>query len=265
MVSLNTVGENNKMNYETLNEQTNKILKGAAYINRLLVEEERGRIAGGKRNVEASLIVAANERANPTEQNDVKREQQEELLKEYAFKNELWFEESSFSPDDLIAEGAESRVYPSPINGYVRKVINYRRYSNTPLDFLDNRISLHNYLFPGTAYELIGFANTEDFAGKKQFAFVADQSFVKGRYLNLYELPKFEDAMKVGGWIYERESFKPLLYSKDYVVKDLHLENVLLTDKNCYSFIDAVPSLNTANSGYHGARIYGKGEVISIQ
>ena len=54
-LSFNPILENNRMNYETLSEQTNKILKGAAYINRLLVEEERGRIAGGKRNVEASL------------------------------------------------------------------------------------------------------------------------------------------------------------------------------------------------------------------
>jgi len=87
-VSLSPIAENNKTNYEALNEQTNKILKGACYINRLLVDEQRGRITGGKRNVKVSLIVAANERANPTEQNDVKREQYEKLLKEYALKNE---------------------------------------------------------------------------------------------------------------------------------------------------------------------------------
>jgi hypothetical protein len=252
------------MNYETLHEQTNAILKGAAYINRLLVEEERGRNAGGKRNVEASLIVATNESANPTEQNDVKREAQENLLENYALKNKLWFTAASFNVDDLIGEGAESKVYPSPNKGYVRKVINYRRYSNTPMDFLDNRISLHNYLFPDTAYILAGFTNTEDFTGKKQFAFVVEQTFIQGRYLNSYEHQYFKDEMRGEGWNYELENFKPLLFSKDYVVRDLHPENVLLTNKNSYSFIDPVPSLNTADSGYNGTRIYGNGEVIYI-
>ena len=74
------------MNCETLNNQTNKIRKGTAYIKRPLVDEESGRGAGDKRNVEASLIVAANERANPTEQNVIKREAQDNLLKNYALK-----------------------------------------------------------------------------------------------------------------------------------------------------------------------------------
>ena len=118
---------------------------------------------------------------------------------------------------------------------------------------------LHNYYFPDTAYTLLGFTEIASVL----YA-VVEQPFVKGRYLNKNELHQFEDVMRREGWNYDLENFKPLLYSKDYVVKDLHLENVLLTNKNNYSFIDTVPSLNTANSRYNGTRIYGNGEVIYI-
>ncbi len=50
--------QNNKINYEELNKYSNEIISGKIYINRLLLAEESGRIAGGERNVEASIILA---------------------------------------------------------------------------------------------------------------------------------------------------------------------------------------------------------------
>jgi len=44
------------------------------------VEGQGGRNAEVKRNVEASLFVAANKRANPAKQNDVEREEQYRLV-----------------------------------------------------------------------------------------------------------------------------------------------------------------------------------------
>jgi len=43
------------MNCETLNNQTNKIRKGTAYIKRPLVDEESGRGAGDKRMLKHPL------------------------------------------------------------------------------------------------------------------------------------------------------------------------------------------------------------------
>ena len=152
--------------------------------------EEQGRTKGGRRNVEASLLLSANERANSKEQGSNVREKQEDLLKAYAIENSIWFTEDSFSDNDFIDEGTESKVYTSPKDKYVRKTINYKRYSKTPQEFLDNRISLHNYLFPETNYELIGFTEVEDFTGKKTFAFVVEQPFIEGSHVDLYLMKK---------------------------------------------------------------------------
>ena len=70
------------INYEELNKYSNEIINGTIYINRLLLAEEGGRIAGGERNVEASIILATNEASNPTKQNELKRTEQENCLKD---------------------------------------------------------------------------------------------------------------------------------------------------------------------------------------
>ena len=262
---LQIVIQNNKINYEELNKYSNEIINGTIYINRLLLAEESGRIAGGERNVDASIILATNEAANPTKQNEFKRTEHEKLLKDYADNKKIWFDESQFQENDIITQGAEAKVYPSPKEGYVRKVINYRRYSNTPLEFLDNRVSLHNYLFPDTAYTLAGFTNTEDFTGNKQFAFVVEQPFVQGRYINFdKDLEAFKSELEKGGFTFKVENFRPLLVGKDYIVEDLHQENILVTKQGNFRFIDTVPSLNTKKSKYQGTRLYGDGELISI-
>jgi len=50
-----------------LNETTAGILGGIANLNRLSLEEEQGRRKGGKRNVEASIILSADARTNGKE------------------------------------------------------------------------------------------------------------------------------------------------------------------------------------------------------
>lgn len=152
--------QSGKFDYdENIRKNTERILKGFACLDRLSLAEEAGRNKGGARNVEASLLLSANERANAQEQKSIRRNSEEKILKDYADKNNLWLD---FSNDPYFAEGAEAFIYPSPELGYVRKAINYKRYADTPLAFLDNRISLHNYLFPDTAYMLIGFTTIED-------------------------------------------------------------------------------------------------------
>jgi len=45
------------------------------------VEKQSSRSEGGRRNGQASLLVAANERANSTEQNDFERQRRKKLVK----------------------------------------------------------------------------------------------------------------------------------------------------------------------------------------
>jgi hypothetical protein len=167
----------NKINYETLRRKTDAIFSGTFYIDCLSFREEQGRIKGGRRNVEATLILGAGERAGTAEQRNV--EEQEKLLTDYAHKSGIWIDESSFKIAGQIAEESEAKVYYFPGKGIVRKVVNYRRFSKTPLDHLNNRITLHNYLFSGTTYELVGFTNTEDFTGNKTFAFCSRTALCK--------------------------------------------------------------------------------------
>lgn len=69
---------NNKINYEKLRRTTDAIFSGAFYIDSISFREEHGRIEGGRRNVEASLILGASKRAGTAEQRSV--EEQVKLL-----------------------------------------------------------------------------------------------------------------------------------------------------------------------------------------
>ncbi|MDR0566126.1 MAG: hypothetical protein LBG47_03675 [Prevotellaceae bacterium] len=90
--------------------------------------------------------------------------QTKNALKAFAKEKEKHGEKIWFSSQDVEAmaasavdktAGAEADVYYMP-DGTVTKVVEH---SNTPLEFLDDRISLYNHLFPETSYELIGFTD----------------------------------------------------------------------------------------------------------
>ncbi len=103
---------------------------------------------------------------------------------------------------------------------------------------------------------MVGFTTTEDFTGKKQFAFVVEQPYVTGRFLDYSkEADQFRNEIKKVGFNVELENFKPKLFNDSYIVRDLHAENVLFTNKGSYLFIDTVPVLNTDD----GQRHYGDG------
>lgn len=252
---------NNKINYEKLRTTTDAIFSGTCYINTLSYREEQGRIKGGRRNVEASLLLGANERTGTAKQGNA--EEQEKILKKYAHESGIWVDESSFTSENFIAEESEAKVYRSTENGTITKVVNHRRFSKTPLDYLNNRITLHNYLFSDTSYKLAGFTNTEDFTGNTTFAFVVEQPFIQGRYIDFTrEEGLFKNEIKKWGFNLEYENHKPLLFNNDYIIKDLHEENIIVDEQGNFFFIDTVPSLNTRDSGYDGTREYGTGGLI---
>jgi len=133
-------------------------LSGTATITRLDPEEERGRIAGGRRNVEAALVLGTAFAVNQGKQsgsclnlNELSALQKGEL-KQYAEYVEqkgkkLWYSEVDIEnlKKQAIAQsgGAEADVFFMP-DGYVIKIVEH---NSLPLEFLDDRISLYNYLF----------------------------------------------------------------------------------------------------------------------
>jgi hypothetical protein len=60
----NLYNENGEFNYEIIKDVARRIGSGELEISRLTREEEAGRIEGGRRNVEASIIAGAETRAN---------------------------------------------------------------------------------------------------------------------------------------------------------------------------------------------------------
>ena len=156
--------------FQKIKKDAKSIIEGKSFFNRLSLSEEQGRIAGGRRNVEASIVVAESKGAG-TEAEQSK--QQEQDLEIYAKKEGIWFPDYEIFGEE-IDRGSEAKVYYNG-EGYVIKVIDLY-YSKDPQDFLD-RITLTNSVFPESKLELFGFSRKEDFLGiVKQKYVVAERT-----------------------------------------------------------------------------------------
>lgn len=85
------------------------------------------------------------------------KKQETERLIHYIESQKYWFQDADYS--QYISEGAEQRVYLKN-SQYVLK-LNDSIYYLSWLDYFHNLL-LHNYFFPDTAYELLGFTNQKD-------------------------------------------------------------------------------------------------------
>jgi hypothetical protein len=259
--------EEGEIDHDKLKRAADAIEEGIAHLNRLSLEEESGRAKGGRRNVEASSLLGADRQANSEKYNRQKpyeiAESQEKILKKYAKKMKIWLSEKNISNNSSrrLPDGAESHVYLDKNGKHVIKVTNYLVMNETPQDFLDNKISLHNHLFPDTSYELIGFTENED-----GFAFVVRQPFVEGEMILNESNPELTDRMrklliaemqKMGFEVNNESTY----INDNYVIDDLHIGNVIITSKGNFRFIDTALRLNTKKIGYDGTREYGSGEI----
>lgn len=85
---------NEKIDIKQIKQDAEKIIKGEKRIKRLSPEEEEGRIKGGRKNVEATLVLRGNEISDSTEPQRIAEliEKQEDILTDYAKNNNAWFE-----------------------------------------------------------------------------------------------------------------------------------------------------------------------------
>lgn len=158
------------VDYERIKTIAAGIMSGTIRIVRLNDNEEQGRIQGGQRNVEASLIAGAEEGSGAEgESRGSAIQRSEEALEAYARNEGIWFDDLD-SEYPQIAEGFEAIVYEDPDPAFVLKSARFA--DSSPMETLDQRVSLFNHLFPETAYELKGF--TRDAKG---FRFVLRQPF----------------------------------------------------------------------------------------
>jgi hypothetical protein len=277
----------NRMEYGKLSELARRVVAGTATIARLDKAEELGRIAGGIRNVEATIVLGTAFGYYQGEQNGTRSPineqsaQQKAVLTAYAdeaMKNgvKLWCSETDIEEikQKSIAQsgGAEADVYFMPDGNVIKVVEHY----GTPLEFLDDRISLYNYLFPGTKYELLGF--TDNPYDADYVSFIVSQKEIEGgtflkqlKDVSIYDLETRKEAeIKLYKIIEQhlKEKFDAVpsitanTYSNsNYIIRDLHFENVmtvgnvLANPKEHLYIIDANVSLNT-DKQYGGKREY---------
>ena len=217
--------ENDRANQQIINNS-----------KRLFQDEEVGRSKGGSRNVAATKILQGYESAN--------REKQQYVLTEWAKENNYWFmwEEIKNEFGMFLSEKtSEAKVFMYD-EGYVLKVTKVKR----PLEFLDNRIALHNYLFPGTIYELLGFCNRYD--GK--FCSVLIQPFIEGIKPTHDEIYN-EMVNKRGFTKKSNPDLKATYYNNDYIISDLYTDNFIKDINGDLFCIDPRIKLNPKNRSYN--------------
>jgi len=181
-------------------------------IERLLLAIEEGRTLGGIRNVEATKILRRSE--------DADFGTHERWLTEYAVNSACWFDLKDIKSNfKYLGSGAEADVYLDIDGKYVLKVVNYRAFSETPLEFLTNRISVHNAIFPGTAYELVGFTYSHEI-DEEGFYFITKQLFIDSKKPRPTQ-EEIDEYMKRKGFVI----YDGTCIIENYVISDLAPRN----------------------------------------
>ena len=155
----------------------------------------------------------------------------------------------------------EADVYRSFTGSHVIKLIGYKHARlMTPLEFLDNRISLWNHIFPDTAYTLIGITRDP----KGYFRFVIQQPYVqKGGHIQENELIEF---MEKSLGMKPFDAVEPTTFiNRFYNINDLHLKNVIKSPDGTILFIDGVTILNEPDEGMNGIRAYPDFDVFDAE
>jgi hypothetical protein len=156
------------------------------------------------------------------------KEEQAERLKQFATINNLWL--LSLPQDSqYLTRGGESKVYLDSDNRHVIK-INDAVYYATWLEYF-NSLVLHNLIFPGTAYDLLGFSNIDGnlHAAVRQLYITSDAP------VNLADTSAF---LLSNGFVNTRRQD---YFNAEYglILEDMHDENVLM-NTNTLFFIDTV-------------------------
>jgi len=174
----------------------------------------------------ASYLNDGTQSSNEAENSKQIREKETTRLEYFISENNLWIDDIDFT--QFVSEGAEQRVYLKDANHVIK--LNDAIYYSYWLHYFQNLL-LHNYFFPDTAYEFMGFTkeNQNLFAVVKQpFITITQET----------ELAKVKLFLEANGFINQRNND---YYNPDLgiILEDLHDENVL-TKHDVLYFIDTV-------------------------
>ena len=154
------------------------------------------------------------------------KKQETKRLIDFITSNNLWVNEIDFS--QYVSEGAEQRVFLKD-GEHVLKLNDGIYYSSWKEYFYN--LLLHNYFFPDTAYNLIGFTKENEVV----YA-VVQQNYVS--ITSSTDLKEVREFMKSNGFINNRNN-DYINSELGIILEDLHDENVLTQNEILY-FIDTV-------------------------
>jgi hypothetical protein len=159
------------------------------------------------------------------------KKQETKRLEIYISEKNLWID---VDLSQYVSEGAEQKVYLKDTENVLK--LNDSIYYNSWKDYFYNLL-LHNYFFPDTAYDLIGFTKDNDIL----YA-VVQQSYVS--ITANTDLNQVKEFLTRNGFENNRNNdyINPEL---GIILEDLHDENVLTRNEVLY-FIDTVFYLTEA-------------------
>lgn len=159
------------------------------------------------------------------------KKQETKRLENYISEKNLWID---IDLTQYVSEGAEQKVYLKDTENVIK--LNDSIYYNSWKDYLYNLL-LHNYFFPDTAYDLIGFTKDNDIL----------YAVVQQAYVSITantDLKQVKEFLTRNGFENNRNNdyINPEL---GIILEDLHDENVLTRNEVLY-FIDTVFYLTEA-------------------
>ncbi|GHN03000.1 hypothetical protein WSM22_44890 [Cytophagales bacterium WSM2-2] len=189
-------------------------------------------ISRAGQNSKGNLIEAATyhlgkskETGRNTQADEFTKNQEAEKLTAWIHEAKLWIKEVNESR--FIARGAEQRVYLDADPKYVIK-LNDSIFYEYWLDYFHNLL-IHNFLFPQTAYELIGF-----YAENNVLHAVVRQAFIE---ITEPTNPAIVKEFLTANGFQLKKNNDYFSQEAGIILEDLHDENVL-TNKGTLFFID---------------------------
>lgn len=153
------------------------------------------------------------------------KKQETKSLENYIAEKNLWI---SIDLTQYISEGAEQKVYLKDTENVLK--LNDSIYYNSWKDYLYN-LMLHNYFFPDTAYDLIGFTKDNNIL----------YAVVQQAYVSITantDLKQVKEFLILNGFENNRNN-DYINRELGIILEDLHDENVLTRNEVLY-FIDTV-------------------------
>jgi hypothetical protein len=229
--------------FEETKQNANDIITGKKVFERFSPQEQRGLAEGGANHVEASILLAENER---TGNKDNSTEAQENRVESYAKDKGIWTDNTTKSLTEKygepIASGEEAIVWADPKNGKVIKTQDTFQYENLQQK-LDG-ITLHNTYFPEASIKVLGFGRN----AKGEFQVIVEQPFIQGEKLTQQEIKTFLE--KTGFKEDENGHFS----NGETIIEDVHTGNAIKTPQGNIVVIDPIMRLNIPEQGYGGTR-----------